>query len=647
MILMWRRRTRARDGSLSKLQLRFCNVLSSAIITLVLGGCSGGAPTSVLQSTSSLVTQSAQIHSLIPSATMSNTQSTKSPPKQQNYYAAHLKNGKPARKPQSFVFPPGTGDGAPYGCPGELAHFVTGVAGQPFTSPATPTGDQSTPMLTWEFTTPWPLLWDGQITPSVAQYPDTVTISGTVPSGTPPGTYVAIVQWNGDNGDVSACNPVVVTVGGPSPSPSPTPSPPPAPTVDEASLSPKLGQTAKFNLTDAATPDMGALTWNVTVDDQTQAPYTLKYQTTNGPPHTNALSFKTDNTTKPGRYSISVSVTSQTTGETSPSTLLTMSAIYAFKYTEKASLEKYTEDGLPAPVAESAFAINPPIETLLAQYNDGSSDVADVDASSGGTGGTSGTASTQKGRVAISARRYTESLSGTALDHNCSIIHTLAADAVDGKITVWPYWVKCDKPAEIGQVHVILTRLDTSGSAYTNVLDEASVCGGADVCITPDKTDLPVTNGSGYYTAQIVVAVNNGETTAQIGFKLTDTFFYNDNNAIYPYLAGYNQPSPVPYPVPPIINCRAGATTSGCPKYSGRALRINLIDYYDSTGQQGLVPPGVTKQTSPGYEAHHIKQGSCGGNDDVTNGVFLVKADHTTFTTWFRKLAPCGQDTSD
>lgn len=54
----------------------------------------------------------------------------------------------------------------------------------------------------------------------------------------------------------------------------------------------------------------------------------------------------------------------------------------------------------------------------------------------------------------------------------------------------------------------------------------------------PDNAVLPVTNGSRLYTADIMAAVNNGESTAKIGYKLTDTLFYNDQNAICPHPAG-------------------------------------------------------------------------------------------------------------
>jgi hypothetical protein len=155
----------------------------------------------------------------------------------------------------------------------------------------------------------------------------------------------------------------------------------------------------------------------------------------------------------------------------------------------------------------------------------------------------------------------------------------------------------------------------------------------------PDKMELPVQNGSGYYTAQVVVAVNNGLSTAQIGYRLTDTFFYNDANAIYHYLVGYHQISPVPYPDPPMINCRPSAGNNGCPKYSGRQLRINLIQYYNAHEQRGLIPPGVTADTSgSNYQPHHIKPGSCGGDREPSNGMFIANGDQSKFTTWFRKF---------
>jgi hypothetical protein len=131
--------------------------------------------------------------------------------------------------------------------------------------------------------------------------------------------------------------------------------------------------------------------------------------------------------------------------------------------------------------------------------------------------------------------------------------------------------------------------------------------------------------------------------------QLTQTYFYNNSNAIYPIVFPYgitNQA--LSMPLPPLINCRgiSGMKTSGpgCPTYDGKRLRRLLYNAY-KLASPSLIPPGLTPITGNGYEAHHIKPGSCGGGDALENGAFLIKPDHDRLTTWFRKVPPCGLDT--
>ncbi|GAC1420675.1 MAG: hypothetical protein NVSMB64_29620 [Candidatus Velthaea sp.] len=84
----------------------------------------------------------------------------------------------------------------------------------------------------------------------------------------------------------------------------------------------QLGQSAKFDLSDAATADSGSLSWTASPLNSATLTNSFDNATSPAPPHTNGLTFTTDAQTKPGIYDYAVFVTSSVTGLSSPATTI-------------------------------------------------------------------------------------------------------------------------------------------------------------------------------------------------------------------------------------------------------------------------------------------------------------------------------------
>jgi hypothetical protein len=117
----------------------------------------------------------------------------------------------------------------------------------------------------------------------------------------------------------------------------------------------------------------------------------------------------------------------------------------------------------------------------------------------------------------------------------------------------------------------------------------------------------------------------------------------NAKGVDYPKIAFSGGPSTgVPFPniVKPLAYCPENLQGSlMCPKSDTKLLRKNTILYYATQGWS--VPFGVTPEHGGGFDTHHILPSGCGGGNESGNGVFLIRSDHSEFTTWWSSVPPC------
>ena len=469
--------------------------------------------------------------------------------------------------------------------------------------------------------------------------PHSNTLSIATGKTTPPGTYAVGVEVQSSLMCESSplTTTVLVNVIG---------TPPPAPTAAKSTVSAELGKDATYQLADAATSNDGTLTWNVTINQNEQPTYKLQNTATSSAPHTNSLTFNTTPDTKPGAYSISVTVTSGTTGLTSAPLNLTLDAIYSFSYTAGPSSHIVTIDGVQAtPTFQGPYTFDNLFSDELTNLDDGKSNVPNVDSP------TMASVSAQITRAsAQSARRMIQQTGAGPEVYPCHE-QIIEYNGQDGGFTVENPTAQCDGPVVVSALKIEVKKTNTAGTSVSSVYTQIANCPAplGPTCTVTGMFQIPITKGGGYYTAAVLPIVLAGKASLSgQGDRTTETFFYNNANAIYRTVMPYGLGQPLEIPQPPLINCRgiSGITQSGpgCPKYDSDRLRRILYNAYKST-DPSLIPPGLTPSKGNGYEAHHIKPGSCGGGDALENGAFLVKADHTRITTWFRKVPPCGQDT--
>jgi hypothetical protein len=91
---------------------------------------------------------------------------------------------------------------------------------------------------------------------------------------------------------------------------------------------------------------------------------------------------------------------------------------------------------------------------------------------------------------------------------------------------------------------------------------------------------------------------------------------------------------------------RDAAQTIGVPTHGRRSYRktaaerraelYSVAEPFVEIGND-LIRQGFAKPNRPGeaFEAHHIKPSVWGGDNTAPNGVWLEKAEHQNFTTWW------------
>jgi len=89
----------------------------------------------------------------------------------------------------------------------------------------------------------------------------------------------------------------------------------------------------------------------------------------------------------------------------------------------------------------------------------------------------------------------------------------------------------------------------------------------------------------------------------------------------------------VPWPAAPFFPCPGAAPLPPCTTRSQPTFIANTVAYYQSSGL-GLPFPGTSPRNS-GYQGHHIKPLSWGGDNSGPNGVFLTPGQHVPYTSWW------------
>jgi hypothetical protein len=247
--------------------------------------------------------------------------------------------------------------------------------------------------------------------------------------------------------------------------------PPPAPTAVKSTVSADLGKDATYRLADAATSNDGPLTWNVTINQKEQPTYKLQNTTTSSAPHTNSLMFNTTPDTKPGAYSISVTVTSGVTGLTSAPLKLTLDAIYLFSISmDPASLSFLTDGVATPPTYQGPYTFDSLFTDELTNLNDGVHNVQNVD---------SGTATSSAFRAVPpptqSSRRSTLQVGSGTQVYNCAE-RGQQYQGQDGGLSIGNPGIACAGPVVVSSLKIQLRKTDTRGTSVSNVHTTVADC---------------------------------------------------------------------------------------------------------------------------------------------------------------------------
>ncbi|GAC1420671.1 MAG: hypothetical protein NVSMB64_29610 [Candidatus Velthaea sp.] len=160
-------------------------------------------------------------------------------------------------------------------------------------------------------------------------------------------------------------------------------------------------------------------------------------------------------------------------------------------------------------------------------------------------------------------------------------------------------------------------------------------------CDLGPSIDFAISGGTGIYKAFFVPIVLDGIFVdfSSMGTFAEDAFPYNDSNKPYPHVYPFGMSTLMPFPAPPFVDCRGIAgTTAQCPDGNSRMLRANLVQQFTAANQPQFIPPG-------GYDAHHVKPTSCGGDNAAANGAFLARSAHQSIVnSWWSDVSPCGRN---
>jgi hypothetical protein len=142
------------------------------------------------------------------------------------------------------------------------------------------------------------------------------------------------------------------------------------------------------------------------------------------------------------------------------------------------------------------------------------------------------------------------------------------------------------------------------------------------ICLTPTYKHTVSGTKHLHATAIATIIGTYGEVVGTP--KVRVTWHYNDKGAAYPRI---RPPQPwrfemVPFPDGPPWDRYLFKRDKDFP--------LKLEAEYTKNGW--------TMPTGQGVQAHHIKPLSHGGNNDLSNGVFLDRQQHQPFTTWWRSF---------